>query len=652
MNRSSGLRPLGRFSARLRSVRGSSLKAAVPAVFGSWAGCMARRSWPLLRSGENLLIVLALGAMTLLPLIEVPLRKIFHTGISGSSALVQHFVLIVGMLGGAMAAREGRLLSLSSLSALLKGRAKAAALVSANAVAAGISVLLALASWRFLLTEKAGGKILAYGIPIWILQLALPLGFAAVALRLVWHASDAWRGRLLGALLASAIPVVFVWPPLALAGLFVAAVLGAPVFALLGGAALILFWSDGLPLATVPLKHYSLVTNVSLPTIPLFTLAGYFLAEGGASKRLVGVFQALAGHVRGGPAVATALVCAFFTSFTGASGVTILALGGLLMPVLLAARYSERTALGLLTGAGSLGLLFPPCLPLILYSIVASTVVSNLDVANADAAQVSMEKMFLGGIGPGILMVALTAWWGIRQGPSTNEEKRSFNWAEARRALWEAKWELLLPVVALGALFGGFATPVEAAAVTALYAFIVETFLYRDLKIIRDIPRVMAECGLLVGGVLLILGVAMGFTHYLIMADVPTRAVEWIQGAVQSEWLFLLLLNLALLGVGCLMDIFSAIVVVVPLIVPMGVAFGIDPVHLGIIFLANLKLGYLTPPVGMNLFLASYRFGKPIPEVTRAALPMLLVLLVGVLLITYVPPLTTALPHWLAGRAP
>ena len=618
----------------------------------------AQRWSSRLRLGENLLIVFAFGAMTLLPLIEIPLRKIFHTGLSGSSAYVQHLVLIVGMLGGAVAAREGRLLSLSSLSTLLKGRTKSGALMCANAVAAGISILLAMASWRFMLTEKTGGKILAYGIPVWILQLALPLGFAAIALRLVGHAAETGRGRLLTAFGAVAIACVVVWPPLApghlltpvLTVLFLAAILGAPVFAVLGGAALILFWSDSLPLATVPLKHYSLVTNVSLPTIPLFTLAGYFLAEGGASKRLVAVFQALVGQFRGGLAVATALVCAFFTSFTGASGVTILALGGLLMPVLLAARYSERTALGLLTGAGSLGLLFPPCLPLILYSIVAGTVVSNLDVANADAAQISMEKMFLGGIGPGILLVALTAWWGIRQGPADSRKSQPFVWAEARRALWAAKWELLLPVVALISLFGGFATPVEAAAVTALYAFLVETFVYRDLKIRRDVPRVMTECGLLVGGVLLILGVAMGFTHYLIMADVPTRAVEWIQGAVQSKWLFLLLLNLALLVVGCVMDIFSAIVVVVPLIVPMGVAFGIDPVHLGIIFLANLELGYLTPPVGMNLFLASYRFGKPMTEVTRAALPMLLVLLAGVLLITYVPPLTTALPQLLIPR--
>jgi tripartite ATP-independent transporter DctM subunit len=417
-----------------------------------------------------------------------------------------------------------------------------------------------------------------------------------------------------------------------LAMLLTATVLGTPIFATLGGAALIFFWGDDLPIASIPLDHYRLVINPSLPAIPLFTLAGYFLAEGGASNRLVKVFQALVGRFRGGPAVVTALVCAFFTSFTGASGVTILALGGLLMPVLLAAGYSEKSSLGLLTGAGSLGLLFPPCLPLILYAIVA---------------RITMEEMFLGGIVPGVLLVVMTAWWGVRAGPRVGKDGPAFSFIEAWLAVWEAKWELLLPVVAFAGLFGGFATPVEAAALTALYAFVVETVIYRDLKMSGDVARVMTECGLLVGGVLLILGVALGFTNYLVDAQIPARAVDWVTASIQSRWVFLLLLNLLLLVVGCLMDIFSAIVVVVPLIVPMGVAYGIDPVHLGIIFLANLELGYLTPPVGMNLFLSSYRFSKPLSEVYRSIIPILLVLLTGVLLITYVPALTTTLPRWL-----
>jgi tripartite ATP-independent transporter DctM subunit len=379
----------------------------------------------------------------------------------------------------------------------------------------------------------------------------------------------------------------------------------------------------------MPINHYGLVVNATLPTIPLFTLAGYFLAEGGASKRLFRVCDALVGHFRGGAAIGTVLACAFFTSFTGASGVTILALGGLFMPVLIASRYSERNALGLLTGGGSLGLLFPPCLPLILYAIVAN---------------VQIKEIFLGGLVPGVFLVVLTAVLGVWLGPSEKVTK-VFRWSEASAAVWDAKWELLLPVVAIVALFGGFATPLEAAAMTAIYAFAVEAFVYRDLKILRDVPRVMTECALLVGGVLLILGVALGLTDYLINAEVPDRLLAWSQQSIHSRWVLLLALNVFLLVVGCLMDIYSAIIVVVPLIVPLGAAFGIDPVHLGIIFLANLELGYMTPPVGMNLFLASYRFNKPMVEVTRAVMPVLLVRLAGVLIITYLPWMTTWLPH-------
>jgi C4-dicarboxylate transporter DctM subunit len=256
-----------------------------------------------------------------------------------------------------------------------------------------------------------------------------------------------------------------------------------------------------------------------------------------------------------------------------------------------------------------------------------------------------MKQMFQGGLLPGLLMMAMAAWWGVACGPKQTTRGRAF---EARRAwatVWEAKWELLIPVVALVTLFSGWATPVEAAAVTAAYAFVVEVFIYRDLKLVRDVPRVMTECGLLVGGVLLIIGIALGFTHFLIDAQVPDKGIQWVTGAVNSKWVFLLLVNLFLLVVGALMEIYAAIVVVVPLLVPIANAFGIDPIHLGVIFLANLELGFLMPPVGMNLLLASYRFNKPMSEVTRASLPMLLVLLIGVLLITYLPPLTTFLPR-------
>jgi tripartite ATP-independent transporter DctM subunit len=604
------------------------------------------RRW--LRDVENLLVSLALAALVLLPLVEIVLRKVFQAGISGATAFQQHLTLLIGLLGGALAARDGRLLTLSTLMDLLKGQGQAFARVFSSAFAAGISVFLCVAAAQLVQTEKEAGKILAYGIPLWTIQSVMPVSFGVIALRLLWRAAESWRGRLAALLLAGSVVWTGLQPPIApdalvlpaLLTLLLAVVLGAPIFVLLGGAALILFWGQDLPIASISLTHYSMVTNPTLPTVPLFTLAGYFLAEGGASKRLIRVFQALFGQFRGGPAIVTVLACAFFTSFTGASGVTILALGGLLMPVLMGAGYSERSTLGLLTGSGGLGLLFPPSLPLILYAIVASL---------NKAGGVTIEKMFLGGLGPGLLLVAMAAGLGIRLGPKEKAGRLAFDRGEAGRAIWAAKWELLLPVVALVALFGGLATPVEAAAVTALYAFGVEAFIYHDFKQFREIPRIMADCGLLVGGVLLILGVALGFSNYLIDAQIPTRAAEWVTGAVQSKYAFLLAVNLCLLVVGCVMDVYSAIVVVVPLIVPLGLAYGIDPIHLGIIFLANMELGLLTPTVGINIFLSSYRFGRPVLQVSRAVIPMQCMLVIGVLLITYLPPLTTLLPRWL-GR--
>jgi tripartite ATP-independent transporter DctM subunit len=336
----------------------------------------------------------------------------------------------------------------------------------------------------------------------------------------------------------------------------------------------------------------------------------------------------------GGTAVVCALVCSFFTVFTGGSGVTILALGGLLLPALLKDGYRERFSIGLLTASGSLGLLLPPALPLILYAVVA---------------ELPMEDMFVGGLLPGVLMTTLVSLWGIRQGRLSRAARPAFTVREALAAGWAAKWELAMPVVVLGSMFVLGSTPVEASAATALYALLVQTAIHRDLSVTRDLLRVCTECLTIVGGVLIILSVAVGLTDYLIIAQVPTALLEWTQTYVQSPLTFLLILNVFLLAVGAMIDIFSATVVIVPLIVPIGLAFGVHPVHLGIIFIANLELGYLTPPVGLNLFLASYRFKKPVLEVAWATLPMLAILGVGVLLITYVPWLTLGLLQWL-GR--
>lgn len=599
------------------------------------------------RTAEPVLMSLLLAALMVLPLAGIVLRKFSSVSFGGAAAIQQHLTLLIGLLGGALAARDRRLIAISTLPNLLTGRWLAAARIFGGAVAATITVFLCVAAAQLVQSEREGGKILAYGLPVWTVQLVMPVCFALIAFRLVWHAADRGRGRLVALALAAGLVALGLYAPVeparlvvpALLTLLAAILLGAPIFVMLGGAALILFWGDDLPIASISLTHYSMVTNPTLATIPLFTLAGYFLAEGGASRRLIRVFVALLGPFRGGPAIAAILLCAFFTSFTGASGVTILALGGLLMPALMGAGYSERTTLGLLTSSGGLGLLVPPSLPLILYAIVAGT--------SADAGGVTIEKMFLGGLGPAVLLVAMMVWLGVRLGPKQAVVRPRFDRAEVARALADAKWELLLPVVALVALFGGFATPVEAAAVTAAYAFVIETWVHRDFRRARDLRRVMAECGLLVGGVLLILGVALGFTNYLLDIQAPDRAVEWVTGAIESKWAFLLAFNVCLLLVGCLMDMYSAIVVMVPLLVPLGRAYGVDPIHLGIIFLANLELGLLTPSAGINVFLSSYRFNKPVLTVSRAVLPMQGALLVGVLLITYLPPLTTWLPRWL-----
>jgi tripartite ATP-independent transporter DctM subunit len=341
------------------------------------------------------------------------------------------------------------------------------------------------------------------------------------------------------------------------------------------------------------------------------------------------------GWCPGGTAIVTVVVCAFFTTFTGGSGVTILALGGLLLPALLKDGYPEGFSLGMLTAAGSLGLLFPPALPLILYGVVA---------------EVPIEDLFIGGIVPGFVLVALMAAWGIHRGLVSGAVRTVFHWRRALHSLWTGKYELAIPVIALGTMFSGWATLVEASAVTALYALIVQVFVHRDLTIRGDLLRVMRNCTVLLGGVLIILGVAKGLTNYLVDAMIPAQLLTWVEAHVESRLVFLLALNLFLLLVGCLMDIFSAIVVVVPLIEPIGESFGIHPVHLGIIFIANLELGYLTPPVGLNLFLASYRFEKPLLVIYRATVPALLILGAGVLMITYVEGFTLGLLR-LLGRA-
>jgi tripartite ATP-independent transporter DctM subunit len=591
---------------------------------------------------EDAVGAVALLAMVVLPLLEIVLRRLFGIGVPGAGPIVQHLVLWVGLIGASIAARDGKLLALSSATFIPPGGLKRAVDAFGGAVAAFAATLLAGGALELVRIERESQTMISAHIATWVAQLALPIGFALIAIRLVWRAGAAWSGRAVAALgIAAALLLLrtpewltpgMVWP--ALAVIVVAGALGMPIFAVLGGAAVVLFMGEGTTPATVLVETYALTTSPTLPAIPLFTLAGFLLAEGHASARLLRVFKAWFGWIPGGTAVVCAMLCSFFTVFTGGSGVTILALGGLLYPALLRDGYRERFSLGLLTASGSLGLLLPPALPLILYGIVA---------------QMPIEDLFIAGIIPGLLLTAMVAAWGVREGLVSGAGRTAFAAGEAAAAVWAAKWELAMPFIVLAALFSGLATTIEAAALIAAYAFVVQTLVHRDLTSARDLVRVLAECVAVIGGVLVILSVAVGLTNYMVGAQVPTRLLEWTRTHVDSPFTFLLALNLFLLVVGCLMDIFSAIVVVVPLIVPLGLAYGIHPVHLGIIFIANLELGYITPPVGLNLFLASYRFKKPLLEVARAAVPMLLILGIGVLLITYIPFLTLGLLRML-GR--
>ncbi len=415
------------------------------------------------------------------------------------------------------------------------------------------------------------------------------------------------------------MPIIFI-----VLGLLAIVFLGAPLFSVIGTISLIGFSSQDINTAAIIVEMYRLASQPVLLAIPLFTVSGYFLAESKAPQRLVEFAQALIGWVPGGLAIVVLVTCALFTAFTGGSGITIVALGGLVFPILLAEKYSEKFALGLVTTSGSLGLLFPPSLPIILYGTVSG---------------VSIDQLFRAGIVPGVLLVFVLAVYSVRQGVSSRIARRPFEIRKVWITLKRVAWEIPLPFFIIGGIYGGYFTATEAAAVTAFYVFIVEVFIYKDLKLTTDVPRVMKESMVLVGAILMILATAMGLTSFLIDQQVPQKLFELIRQFVESKILFLMILNVFLLIIGMMMEIFSAIVVV-PLIVPIAQQYGVNPIHLGIIFLANLEIAYLMPPVGMNLFMSSFRFKKTIGQVTLATLPFILVLITALLIITYVPALS------------
>lgn len=409
------------------------------------------------------------------------------------------------------------------------------------------------------------------------------------------------------------------------------AVLGAPLFSILLAVAMVGFFSQGVDLSVIAIEIYRITDMPLLLTLPFFAFAGYLMGQSQTSKRLVRLTRVFLGWMPGGLAVVSLVACALFTAFTGASGVTIVALGALLYPAMLQDGYGDRFSLGLVTTSGSLGLLFPPSIPLILYGIIAQQMSVGHDFA--------IDDLFLAGLLPGLLMLLLLSGWSLWSTRGKPSDTKRFSKKEALIALREAAWEIPLPIFLIAGIYGGFLAISEAAIVTAVYVVVVEVFIYKEIRL-SQLPVFMREAMVMVGGILLILGVSLAFTNYLIDAEVPMRLFNLIQSTISEKIVFLILLNLLLLLLGAILDIFSALVIMVPLILPVAVSYGINPVHLGIIFLANMQIGYFTPPIGMNLFISSYRFEKPVAEIYRATIPFMIVLLAAVLLITYWPGLS------------
>lgn len=415
--------------------------------------------------------------------------------------------------------------------------------------------------------------------------------------------------------------------------LLILIILGLPLFVAILAAAMLGLYVSGVEFAAIPIEIFRLANAPVLLAVPLFTFAGYLLAHGGTSSRLVRFSRSLFGWIPGGLGVVALVSCAFFTAITGATGITIIALGGLLFPALIAERYGEEFSLGLMTVSGSLGLHFPPSLPIILYGFVSG---------------ISIEKLFVAGLLPGILMVAIPCLFSVFMGKKWKLERPPFSAKEFIIALKAAAWELPIPMFIVAGIYSGLATATETAALTVVYVLLVKIFVFRELRVTGELPEIMKDSIKMVGGIMIILGAALAFTNYLVDAFIPMKILNFLEGMVKSRIGFLLTLNLFLILVGCMMDIFSAILVVVPLIVPLGARFGIDPLHLGVIFIANLGIGYNTPPVGLNLFIAGSRFDRPIVQVYKATLPFLMLLLFTLLLITYWPGLSLLLPNLLS----
>ncbi|MDR2491394.1 MAG: TRAP transporter large permease subunit, partial [Spirochaetaceae bacterium] len=588
-------------------------------------------------------------------------RLVFHGAIPAGGQTVCQLLLVLSMFSAMKTTARREHLSIGLVQYVRDGRLKHGCAAFSGLLSAWTCTVLFFCAAAFIKIGLMPPTFIGF-IPDTVYALALPLGFLVMAVR--FAAQCRLPARLRGLpVLAVALGVVcsapvifkFIWgfdlPDSLLAAgdffsgaalslrmpllvlLIVSALAGTPLFVVLGALSILLIEGSGGEIDVTVNQIYTGLTGSNFIAIPLFTLAGFFLSESKAGHRLVRTFQCLFNWFPGGMITATVLICAFFTSFTGASGVTILAIGGILYAILRGdahgggAGYSDRFATGLLTSSGSVGLLFPPSLPLILVGTLTQTNILHL---------------FAGGLVPGILLSAAMVVFGIGISIKTRLPVQRFRPLEAARAVKHSLGEILLPFALIGGYFSGVLSLVELGAFAVVYVFVLEVLIFKDIRL-RDVRAVFARAVPIIGGILAILGLSQALSYYIVDTQAPENFARWMESAVSSRWMFLLILNLALLVVGCLIDIFSAIMIVLPLITPLGAAYGIDPVHLGIIFLINMEAGYLTPPVGLNLFLSSYRFKKSFAEVCRAVLPFLCIQLAVVLLVTYVEPITLAL---------
>jgi len=585
----------------------------------------------LARGIGKCLLVAGFLLLTAMPLVDFLGRPLAGFHIPGSATYTQQLTFFLTFIGGLAATLAGKHLTLSTAGLLPGVRARREAEYFSSCVAACVTAILTYAGVCVVIAERVQGRSLTFGLPVWISESVMPLGLGLISLTYVWKSSSRLPARLWAGAIACATFVLGIIEPSGImiwiltAILMAAMLVGSPVFAAMSGLALIFFWGDGTPVSAVTAEIYRLVGSPNLPAIPLLTATGFVLAESNSPLRLVNFFRALLGFIPGGVALLVGAVCALFTALTGGSGVTIIALGGLVYPILLKGGYSESFSLGLVTAAGSLGLLFPPCLAVVLYGVVANT---------------PADQLFIAGFVPGTLLLMLVAIYSIKVSLKAGIERQPFRWHELLASARIAKWDLSIPA-AMAILFGtGLASMLETSAFACAYTIVISCFIHRDLHPLEKLPGTLVKAAALVGAIFILLSCAMGLTGYLVDAQIPDRLLEVVKERIHSPLFFLLTLNIVLLVLGSVLEIFSAIIVLTPLVIPLGVAFGVHPVHLGIIFLANLQVGFLFPPVGLNLLIASSCFGKPMGALYRDVIPFLLILGLGVLLITYVPALS------------